>query len=287
MKFTTPLRYPGGKSRLTGYIGEIIDKNNLKGGAYAEPFCGGAGIALSLLYAEKVDRIYLNDLDRSVYAFWYSAVHYNEELCRRIKDTPINIQVWNNQKNIQKSKAEANLLELGFSTFFLNRTNISGIITGGVIGGNNQNGNWKIDARFNKNDLIKRIEMIKHHKDKITVTKYDVMDFINKICPKLPTKTLVYFDPPYFNKGQALYKNFFNKDDHIKLALKIQNEVRCPWLVSYDNVSKISSLYSKRSQEAFVLSYSANIKRLGSELMIFKDDLEVPNRVYTSRSLAA
>jgi len=287
MRFSTPLRYPGGKGRLANYIAEILDMNNLTGGCYAEPFCGGAGIALSLLYAEKVKQIHLNDSDRAVYAFWHSAVFENQRLCKLIKDTPIDMDTWYRQRDIQKNKENVDLIDLGFSTFFLNRTNRSGILTAGVIGGKAQEGKWKIDARFNKSALIERIELLGHYADSINVTQMDVLDFIEQISPKLPDNTLIYFDPPYFNKGQQLYKNHFIGEDHANLASKILTAVSQPWIVSYDNVEDISTLYSKCEQEIFSLNYSANKHTTGSELMIFKDEIVAPTRVYASRNMVA
>ncbi|KON48570.1 DNA adenine methylase [Mariprofundus ferrooxydans] len=285
--FSTPLRYPGGKGRLACYVSELLEANDLAGGTYAEPFCGGAGIALSLLYAEKVNSIHLNDADRSIYAFWYAAIHENENLCRLIHDTEINMDVWYQQRQVQQDKETADLLDLGFSTFFLNRTNRSGIIGAGVIGGKEQNGTWKMDARFKKGSLIERIELIGHYADSINVTHMDVLDFIDEICPTFPDRTLIYFDPPYFKKGQQLYRNHFVNEDHANLAQKIQTAVQQPWIVSYDNVPEISSLYSNWEQEPFMLSYSANLHGQGSELMVFKDGVEPPSRVYSSRKRVA
>jgi len=287
MQFPTPLRYPGGKGRLAHYVAEIIELNELHGGGYAEPFCGGAGIALSLLFAEKVGHIYLNDIDRSVYAFWHTAVHQNEELCRRIQDTPVDMDTWHRQRAVQDAKESADLIDLGFSTFFLNRTNRSGILMGGVIGGKEQTGKWKIDARFVKKALIERVELLGYYANNITVSQADVANFIDKYVSKMPLNTLIYFDPPYFNKGQKLYQNHFAGKDHERLAEKIQSSVKQPWIVSYDNVDKISALYSSQDQEVFSLNYSAHLHTQGSELMVFKEGLDVPERVYTSRAMVA
>ena len=69
---------------------------------------------------------------------------------------------WEKQKRIYENTRSEFLL--GFATFFLNRTNYSGVITGGPIGGFEQKGQWKIDARFNKKSLIDRIERISYFK---------------------------------------------------------------------------------------------------------------------------
>lgn len=287
MRFSTPLRYPGGKGRLARYVSDLIEMNNLTGGGYAEPFCGGAGIALSLLIAEKVSDIYLNDIDRSVYAFWYAVVEHNEELCQRIRETPVTLETWHAQKSVQKDKATADLLDLAFSTFFLNRTNRSGILNAGVIGGQNQTGKWKIGARYDKTTLIERIDLLRFYAKNIHVSNDDVGMFIGSRLPEVSQKCLVYFDPPYFRKADRLYTNHFSSNDHAQLASIIQDSVTQPWIVSYDNTPEIAELYNGRRQEAFPLSYSASAYSLGSELMIFKDGIDLPPTIYTTRSMVA
>ena len=158
MATLSPLRYPGGKYKLREYTQNLITTNNLTGCTYIEPFAGGAGLALSLLDDQLVSRLVLNDIDRSIYAFWHSVLYFTDDLCQRITDTAINMDIWYEQKAVQENKEHADLLDLGFSTFFLNRVNRSGILTGGVIGGYNQTGNYLMDCRFNKGDLINKIQ---------------------------------------------------------------------------------------------------------------------------------
>ena len=277
-RFYTPLRYPGGKGRLTNYISEIMKLNGLDGGTYIEPYSGGAGIAIKLLVTQQVSNIHLNDLNDSIYAFWHSVLYQAKELCSLIENTPINMDVWHEQKEIQNNYSSNTLLELGFSTFFLNRANRSGIIhKGGVIGGKNQDGKWKIDARFNKGNLIKRIEDISKLSSRISLTQLDAADFIEIFLPTLPKKSLVYFDPPYFVKGQGLYQNHYVHDDHREIANKIQAGLKQSWLISYDNAPEICELYKKRRQLNFDLTYSAQNKYKGKEVMIFKDNLIIPD----------
>jgi DNA adenine methylase len=191
---------------------------------------------------------------------------------------------WQRQREIQSHSDKADLLKLGLSTFYLNRTNRSGIITGGLIGGHAQKGNWKMTARYNKQALIKRINLIGHLAERITVTNQDAGAYIVDQLPALPKKTFVYFDPPYFAQGASLYLNAYDASDHKTLAESIQSNVSHPWIVSYDNVEQISALYAKRRQETFALSYSAQLHYQGSELMIFKDGIKKPQSVFTARS---
>ena len=201
--FYSPLRYPGGKSKLTPYILETLKLNQLEGGTYVEPFAGGAAIAWYLLIQDHVENVYINDLNLSLYSFWHSVLNQPEQLCRLIEDTPVTIEEWYKQRNIQKSNTSS-LIEKGFSTFFLNRTNRSGIIKGGVIGGMSQLGKYKLDCRYNKERLINLINEISVRKDRINLTNLDAVDFITEVLPTIDNKCLVNIDPPYYVKGKGL-----------------------------------------------------------------------------------
>lgn len=276
MRYATPLRYPGGKARLASHVAEILHLNELTDGCYAEPFCGGAGVALELLFSEQVRLVHLNDVDRSIASFWSVATRRSDELCRIISDTPVDLDVWRRQREIQSKKEEADELELAFSTFFLNRTNRSGILTAGVIGGFNQTGAWKIDARYNKEALIARIERIGLYADRISTTQLDVNKFIERVIPSLPSNSLVYLDPPYYRKADRLYLNHFQHNDHVNLGEKIKSEIHVPWIVSYDYTPQIVEIYRALRQEKFNLSYSAQAYYKAEELMIYSDKIKIP-----------
>ena len=269
----SPLRYPGGKGKMAGVFKRIIEENALLDGTYVEPFVGGGSVALSLLLNDYVSRIIINDKDRSIYAFWHSVLNDAERLCRAVADTPIDMDVWRRQKAVQAVKEEADLLELGFSTFFLNRTNRSGIIKGGVIGGNDQTGNYLIDARFNKADLVARIERIADYADRIELHNDDAVMLINGIKDADTDHTLYYLDPPYYEKGPGLYMNYFKDDDHRNIAATVGSISRGKWVVTYDNHPFISELYSHYRQRGFSLSYSTTNGNRGEEIMIYSDNL--------------
>lgn len=274
-KFVSPLRYPGGKLKVVDYIKRLFEINDLCDGTYIEPYAGGASVALSLLFSEYASRIKINDIDRSIYAFWYSVLNETEALCRKISDTPVNMDMWQAQREIQTRKQDAELLELGFSTFFLNRTNRSGILSGGVIGGKNQDGNFKIDARFNKEDLIERIESVAEYADRIELTSMDAVELIKKIR-KPAEKSFCYLDPPYYVKGRDLYLNYYNDDDHRDIAKAIK-KYKGKWIISYDAVPFISELYKNYKQKEYYLSYSAGNPAKGREIMVYSNGLVVPD----------
>lgn len=276
----SPLRYPGGKSAIQHWMTEIILHNNLQKGFYAEPYAGGAGLALSLLLKKIVKNVYLNDLDRSIWSFWDSVLNNTDKLINKIRSTDITIDEWYKQKNIQTNKTNVDPLDLGFSTFFLNRTNRSGIIIkAGPIGGYKQNSDYKIDCRFNKEVLIKRIENIAEHKNHIHLSMLDAVDFISYLEKQLfRKKGLIYIDPPYYEQGANLYTNFYNKEDHSILAKKIL-KLKKSWVMTYDNNNSIQNLYRKRKQYNFSLNYSVKNKRKGTELLITNSNISIPNNL--------
>lgn len=271
----TPLRYPGGKSQLIPFVIELMRENGLFYGEYAEPFAGGAGIAMKLLLDGYVDKIYLNDFDPSIHAFWFSVLHHSEELCERVGRVSVSIETWHEQRQIHFSEDFENMVDKGFAALFLNRTNRSGIIKAGVIGGLQQNGNYKIDCRFSKDDLIRKIKRISACREQISLSRLDAVDFIRTVIPGTSPNTLVNLDPPYFGKGPELYTNFYQAKDHAKLAKAIYPIPR-PWMVTYDDVDEIRSLYAGLPMFSSSLNYSAQTKRIGTELMVLSPGLKPP-----------
>jgi DNA adenine methylase len=264
----SPLRYPGGKTFLFSLFERMMNENKMSNVTYVEPFAGGAGAALTLLLLEKVDKIVINDLDKAIYSFWKSAIFDSERFIKKIHSTPITIKEWRKQKAIY-SNVRAKCLDRGFATFFLNRTNVSGILNGGPIGGFNQKGKWKIDARFNKDSLAERIRRIAQYRNRIVVCNEDGVKLIHNYLNKV--NTFIYLDPPYYEKGATLYLNHYKKDDHEILAKQLNNNPDAFWLLTYDNKDEIRSLYTKRRITNYLLNYNAYESRKGEELLILSD----------------
>ena len=272
--FLSPLRYPGGKRKLANFIRLLFYENNLLDGEYAELYAGGASVALSLLYGEFVTRVHINDIDPAVAAFWSATLESTEELTKRIHDVAVNMNEWERQRSVQESK-DPDPVDLAFSTFFLNRTNRSGIIKGGVIGGKAQAGRWALDARFNKRDLIGRIEKIARYRSRIKVYQLDGADFICNVLPSLPCKALIYLDPPYYVKGGDLYEHHYRHEDHERIA-NLVGKIKQPWLVSYDYVPAVEKMYSEYRQLQYGIHYSAQARYRGTEVMVFSPQLRIP-----------
>ena len=275
----SPLRYPGGKACLYELMSLILRQNKMSRLDYAEPYAGGCGLALSLLFAGDVADIHINDIDASIWAFWHGVLEKTEDLVAKIKETPVTIDQWHLQRQIHREQNVDDALTLGFSTFFLNRTNRSGIITGaGVIGGQDQKGNYLIDCRYNVDELVNRIRRIKKYKDRIHLTNLDALDFIKRAPSNLPSSTFFCIDPPYFNKGPSLYTSFYVKEDHEALANEVL-EMNFPWVVTYDQTAEIQSLYKNRRQYCFDINYSVQTKKIGTELLIASKGLRLPDEI--------
>lgn len=280
LRSTTPLRYPGGKQKMAPYIKQIIRLNKLDDGLYAEPYAGGAGLAFDLLFSEKIYHLRLNDADTNIYSFWKSVLDETDNLCTMIMETPVSMVEWERQRAILNDKSGKCDLAHGFATFFMNRCNRSGILKGGPIGGVLQTGKWRIDARYNKDELVKRIRRISCYRTRIKIFNLDALDFLALIESDLSVHpSLVYLDPPYYKKGQDLYLNAYCAEDHKKVADFMQKNYHdYNWIISYDNCPQISELYSNLRCTRQVLNYSVSSKpRMGEELVFYSPSLLIPH----------
>jgi DNA adenine methylase len=274
----SPLRYPGGKGRLSGFVQRIFEENELLDGHYVEPYAGGAAVGLSLLLLEYASRIYINDISQPLYLFWKAVVSDTDALCKRIFDENVTVGQWKRQQSILRNFRDHSRVTVAFATFFLNRTNRSGIIySGGMIGGHDQTGEWKLDARYNKRDLIGRIEAIAAYSNRIRVSNKDAEAFLRTTVPTLPLKSLIFLDPPYYEQGRSLYENHYQPDDHMRLAGFVRKKLRRNWIISYDDHPQIRRAYRGCKKVVYSLAYTAARRYEGSEVMVFSDSLTVPS----------
>ena len=270
MPFYSPLRYPGGKNCIFKFVANLFEENDMYGASYAEPYAGGAGLALRLLFEEYVDHVFINDYDFLIYSFWKSVLNQSNEFCDWIADVEVSMDTWHQSKSTLKKPEGIGSFELAKATFFLNRTNVSGVIKGGVIGGQKQLGKYKIDVRFNKDDLIMRIRKIARYKNRISISSQDGIAFV-KTLDRRKKDIFIYLDPPYYQKGAGLYMNAYTENDHEKLSRYV-HRMKKKWMVSYDNHEFILNLYKDHPKLVYKLSQSAS-NRVGDEVLVFSDQI--------------
>ncbi|WP_315307439.1 DNA adenine methylase [Enterococcus devriesei] len=266
----SPLRYPGGKTQLWKFVKATIELNNIQKPIYCEPFAGGSGVTMELLLGNHIKEAIINDFDPAIYSFWNMSINKSEEFIKLIEKTPVTLDEWYRQKEIhQKEGKNLDSIEGAFSTFFLNRTNISGIISGGPIGGKSQNGNYKIDCRFNKTTSIKKIKKIAEFRSRIHLFNEDASNLTDILKSNFSKKRLfTFFDPPYYQQGQSLYLSFYDHTQHEIMKDKILDMDDYYWILTYDKTPQIADLYNEASQKYdYYLTYSVNKKRLASEFL--------------------
>ncbi|CAN5541365.1 DNA adenine methylase [soil metagenome] len=279
MNHLSPLRYPGGKARLAGLLRDMIDLNDLEGCEYYEPFAGGAGAALTLLEQKVVSRIYLNDADHRVSSFWRSCVYESDRFASRILEIPVTIDEWRRQRQICAAPSKYSRFDIGFAAFFMNRCNRSGVLTGaGPIGGYAQDGKWRLDVRFNRQDLAARVLQLGRQRGKITISNDDAVDFLKEKLPRglRREKVLVYLDPPYVQKGQRLYLNAYESQDHGKLRAYLRVQKTLHWFASYDDSPLIRELYADVKVCQLPIQYSLQVKRVAHELVLAPHHMTLP-----------
>lgn len=265
MRYISPLRYPGGKARLASFLDRAIRGSGLVGCHYVEPYAGGAGAALGLLWGETVALVHINDASPAICAFWKAVLESNSEFCDRVADVPLDIDTWHAQRLILTQPAEASELDLGFAAFYLNRTNRSGIIgSGGVIGGLAQEGEWKMDARFSRDALIERIRWVGKHRDRIRITGRDALALLGDLDESI--ESFIYLDPPYYHNAERLYDQWYQPEDHAAICQAIK-KLSHPWIVSYDDCREVRELYKGTRSCDFTLRYSAARSYRGAEVV--------------------
>ena len=269
--YLSPFRYPGGKSFLTGYLAAAVQELPTDQDAhYLEPYCGGAGAALGLLAQNAVSKVHINDSDIRVYSAWRAMLADNERFINELRSRPATIETWHECREIVSQTPNGYSFELGFATFFINRTSRAGIVLGsGPIGGYAQEGNWKIDARYYPETISKRLKWLGGKAAQIELSNEDGIAFLKRKSKQLRSHPALYFiDPPYVKAGGRLYLNAMDEQKHRELAEFLKDEMRGKWVLTYDNHPLIRELYHSCSIRLLQVNYSLSQTRKEAELMV-------------------
>ena len=279
----SPLRYPGGKALMTPFLVDLFRENGLQHILYAEPYAGGAGAAINLLLNGYVNEIIINDANIGIYSFWSALVTESDRFIQTINSIPVTLSEWYKQREILQKSTKPSF-ELGVATFFMSRTNRSGVLFGGALGGSaeekQRNAKYKIDCRFNKQNLIQRLEIIAENRTRIRVTNEDALCLLKQ----LDNNVFVYLDPPYYVKGKSLYMNHYTDRDHEELAQYLQNGAYFNWVLSYDDVPQIRKMYANYDLYRFPLKYTVSKKQIGYELLTHSSNLQFPEKLEIRRT---
>ena len=280
--YVSPLRYPGGKAALATFLADLIDSQRPRPRVYVEPFAGGAGAALRLLYAEYVDRVVLNDLNPGIGAFWRALFQHTDELIEQIRSCELSIEAWHSYRTRYQS-GEGTDIELGFATLYLNQTNRSGILEARPIGSLQQAGEWKLGVRFNREDLATRVGILGAYRDRVDVRQQDALELLASLDTK---DALLYVDPPYLVQGDELYLDTLTWEDHQRLARMLKKQHR-RWMLTYDADSRVPDLlYRKLRCAQFSIKHTAAVQQMGTEYAVFSEALRVPGIDNLSRGRA-
>lgn len=243
----SPLRYPGSKRRLVAYIRAVLQMNGLRPELLVEPFAGGASVALQLLHDGVVERIGLADKDPMIAAFWKTVFWDSDWLIEQVCSIDVSLHQWMKLKKADHLERR----ERALACLFLNRTSFSGILAPGAgpIGGRQQASDYGISCRFPREKLARRIRQAAELRGRVAfVWQTSWHETLHRIgCKqrerKLSDDVFYYFDPPFFEKADRLYRFSFRDADHAKLrdaVLKLDKD----WLLSYDSAERVSELYS-------------------------------------------
>ena len=261
---------------MADLLSQIRKLNNLGNYSIAEPFAGGAGASLTLLYLEETKQIFINDADEAIHDFWWSLVNQHEKFLDLLSNTKITMSEWRRQRKIYNQAGRVSRVRRGFAAFFLNRCNRSGIImNGGPIGGINQTGKWKLDARFNIPNLHSRCERVVEYRERIKVSCLDGMEFLNMTDMDA---TMFFIDPPYFEKGPLLYLNSLDEEYHFALANRLQEMEHRAWVLTYDDCPNIREMYKRWAQiRPYSLRYTASTRGQGNEILVAPKWMQLPD----------
>src|SRR3990167_6998031 len=274
MHFYSPLRYPGSKRKLCNYLDKILAKNNYSPQVLIEPFVGGGSVFINFLLRHKEGKVVIEDKDELIYNFWKTLFDEPSYLIRFVKKVRVDLKTFDRYRHVSSHTDKFSRKKLAEACLFLNRTSFSGILnnSAGPIGGREQKSIYKIDCRFGRENLIKKIKSISAFKNRVVVLPYNWEETLKYVAGEDKYKNarlLYYFDPPFYKKAAQLYRYHFDNVSHKNLRDRLM-KLKQAWILSYDRAQEIQNLYSAFTRINVSMPYSINspAKRLEKELII-------------------
>ncbi len=259
----SPFRYPGGKTWLVPRIRQWLSSLNPRPRELAEPFAGGAIVALSALYENRVRKVTLVEKDEDVAAVW-NVMLYGDGL--RLASEILHFDLTPESVKKVLSTQPNDEFERAFSTIVRNRVQHGGILAPGAsLLKQGENGKG-IRSRWYPNTLRKRIEAIVYNQEDISFLKGDGIEFIRYNAHR--QDTAFFIDPPYTVAGRRLYR--YSEIDHREL-FRVTKRVRGDFLMTYDNAQEIQDMASEFGFETALVAMKNTHHEIMEELLIGKN----------------
>ena len=244
MKYTTPLRYPGGKSRAIKFLSQHLPKIE----SYREPFLGGGSMALYVTQTYPNTDVWVNDLYYPLYAFWMTLRDHGQQLCDDLRE--LKTELGENEDAHReafenaKDKLNNDIYESGFNFYVANKCSFSGLTANSSFSkqASRQNFTFRgIDKLPALSELIQGWRITNHSYEEMLYGR----------------NAFVFLDPPYAikdnlygNKGD-MHKSF----DHEWFAAQAcASEQDC--MITYNSELFIKDRFPDWYQKDWDLTYT-------------------------------
>ena len=232
---TSPLRYPGGKSRALKKILPLIPNEFSE---YREPFLGGGSVFVALKQQNPNLLCRVSDLNRDVSSFWITLKNHPDILTRAIKEIKNNCK---DGKSLYSKLATAKpqgILGRALRFYIMNRITYSGTVDSG---GYSSESFYKRFTHSRIEGLLPLAEILKNVE--VTNESYERLLF------EKGKDVFIFLDPPYWKQRNfPLYgkkgdlNKFFN---HEQFAINVK-KCKHKWLITCDDSDLIRTLFASK-----------------------------------------
>lgn len=273
----SPLRYPGGKSRIWEHLAAQYTQaplGELDAEIWFEPFAGGLGAGLKMLQESIIGELWFCEANRGLGALWGELVANPTALIDTVSSLPerMSLDVYQEALAVLAAPDSYPQLQVAVAALVVNRCSRSGMVTPttGPIGGKQQDGKYRVGDRWNLPRTISTLEKL------APLTRY--MRFVGpdgiSALAGLPNsgfaeEVFVFADPPYVGAGQRLYQHGLDESGHRALADALHDLDETHWVLAYDEAPLVRELYEGLHIQEYTLHHTANRSKSGAELLIY------------------